>query len=205
VTSTSGATHFPPNRHSDRDVHASRETERRHYGGEHHAFSLIDRLGERVEHELEVAFDVRDPVLSERLVPVLNVALRYFDAAVEGFDNLPPSGPFLVVGKHNRLRRGSVDHRRVESSAYADAGVYRTFHGHADASVIGAVASVNEVAFPTRVVRAERGGHRREVRTRQCRSFGTGVYVLPERIGVGGAITPFRGALLCHGPIELSA
>ena len=92
---------LPVEHRYDGDVHASGGADRRHYGGEHHAFSLIDRLGERVEHELEVAFDMRDPVLIARLAPVLNVALRYFDAAVEGFDNLPRTGPFLIVGNHS--------------------------------------------------------------------------------------------------------
>jgi 1-acyl-sn-glycerol-3-phosphate acyltransferase len=75
--------------------------ERPRYGGEHHPLSLIDRLGERVERELDVTFDVRDPACIENVMPVVRVALRYFDPVVEGFDNLPRQGPFLVVGNHS--------------------------------------------------------------------------------------------------------
>ena len=72
------------------------------YGGEHHTYSLIDRLGERVEHELAMDWDNRDPgFIAARVVPVLELLLRYFDPVVEGFDRLPEVGPYLVVGNHS--------------------------------------------------------------------------------------------------------
>lgn len=73
-----------------------------HYGGEHHPFSLIDRLGERVEHELHRELFQRDAAFIEgRVVPVLDVLLRYFDPVIEGFERVPATGPFLLVGNHS--------------------------------------------------------------------------------------------------------
>lgn len=73
-----------------------------HYGGEHHPYSLIDRLGERLEHELEADWDGRDPgFISDWVVPVLDTVLRYFDPVVQGFEHLPAEGAYLVVGNHS--------------------------------------------------------------------------------------------------------
>lgn len=72
-----------------------------HYGGEHHRLSIVDRLGERVAQELEDLGDHRDPEFIGRLLPVLDVALRWFDPVVEGFEHLPEHGPFLIVGNHS--------------------------------------------------------------------------------------------------------
>jgi 1-acyl-sn-glycerol-3-phosphate acyltransferase len=71
------------------------------YGGEHHAFSLIDRLGERVDQHLVGDLLQRDPDYVARLLPILDTALRYFSPEVEGFEHLPSRGPFLVVGNHS--------------------------------------------------------------------------------------------------------
>lgn len=75
--------------------------DRRRYGGEHHALSVIDRLGERVEAELDHEIDRRDPALIERVLPALELSLSYFDPTVVGFEHLPDEGPFLVVGNHS--------------------------------------------------------------------------------------------------------
>ena len=72
-----------------------------HYGGEHHGFSLIDRIGERVEESLTEELLQRDPAYITRALPVLDWWLRYFDPKVDGFDRLPVEGPFLVVGNHS--------------------------------------------------------------------------------------------------------
>lgn len=77
------------------------DEDRHHYGGEHHAYSLVDQLGERVEHELDDHEDHHDPAFLDRLLPVLDVLLRYFDPVVEGLDHLPEQGSFLVVGNHS--------------------------------------------------------------------------------------------------------
>lgn len=74
---------------------------RHHYGGQRHVLSLTDRLGARVERALDAEFDLRDPAFIARLTPMLRVLSRYFDATVEGFENLPATGPFLVVGNHS--------------------------------------------------------------------------------------------------------
>ncbi len=71
------------------------------YGGEHHPFSLIDRLGEQVERSLSEELLQRDPATIAQLVPILDVLLRWFDPEVRGFEHLPPGGPFLVVGNHS--------------------------------------------------------------------------------------------------------
>jgi 1-acyl-sn-glycerol-3-phosphate acyltransferase len=72
-----------------------------HYGGEHHALSLIDHLGERVEQSLHEDLLQRDPAFIARVRPVLDLVLRYFDPEVRGFERLPSDGPFLVVGNHS--------------------------------------------------------------------------------------------------------
>ena len=66
-----------------------------------HGWSLLDALGERVEHGLHEPLFQRDPAFIERIVPLLEVTRRYFDAEVDGIERLPTSGPFLVVGNHS--------------------------------------------------------------------------------------------------------
>jgi 1-acyl-sn-glycerol-3-phosphate acyltransferase len=72
-----------------------------HYGGEHHTFSLIDRLGERVDRGLAEDLLQRDPAFIRRVLPVLDLVLTYFDPVVEGFEQVPAEGPFIVVGNHS--------------------------------------------------------------------------------------------------------
>jgi 1-acyl-sn-glycerol-3-phosphate acyltransferase len=45
--------------------------------------------------------DERDPAFIERVRPLLDTYVRYFRPEVRGFENLPSSGPFLVVGNHS--------------------------------------------------------------------------------------------------------
>ena len=78
------------------------EAGRHHYGGEHHPFSLIDRLGQRVEERLDNDLvDEWDPAFIARLLPILDVVLRYFDPEIRGVEHLPTDGPFMVVGNHS--------------------------------------------------------------------------------------------------------
>ncbi len=88
---------------SQTDPFAERAVDGEHqpYGGEHHALSLIDRIGERVEESLTEELLQRDPAYITRALPVLDWCLRYFDASVDGFEHLPADGPFLVVGNHS--------------------------------------------------------------------------------------------------------
>ena len=77
------------------------DTARRHYGGDHHRLSMIDRLGDRVERHLRDDLTGRDAGFIGRLTPVLDSALRYFDAEIHGFEHLPDHGPMLIVGNHS--------------------------------------------------------------------------------------------------------
>lgn len=77
------------------------DVEQSHYGGEHHAYSLIDRLGDRVDVALHDGLEHLDPDLIARMLPVLDVLLTYFDPVVEGFEQVPADGPFLMVGNHS--------------------------------------------------------------------------------------------------------
>jgi 1-acyl-sn-glycerol-3-phosphate acyltransferase len=47
------------------------------------------------------ADDQRDPAYIERIRPILETYVRYFRPEVRGFERLPASGPFLVVGNHS--------------------------------------------------------------------------------------------------------
>jgi 1-acyl-sn-glycerol-3-phosphate acyltransferase len=69
------------------------------------ALSLVDRLGDRIEHGLEASEHdgllTRDPDFLRRLAPLLDLGLAYFDAEVQGFEHVPATGPALVVGNHS--------------------------------------------------------------------------------------------------------
>jgi 1-acyl-sn-glycerol-3-phosphate acyltransferase len=80
---------------------ARTEDQRKHYGGEHHALSPVDWLGTRMETALDDEFLLRDPGFIHRMLPSIDAFLRYFDAEVRGFENIPADGPFLVVGNHS--------------------------------------------------------------------------------------------------------
>jgi 1-acyl-sn-glycerol-3-phosphate acyltransferase len=104
------------------------QAERRHYGGEHHRLSLIDLLGDRVEHALEDELLQRDPVIVARAMAVADLLLAWFDPEVRGFENLPAKGPFLVVGNHSggiympdywALLRRWVEERGPEAPLYS--------------------------------------------------------------------------------------
>jgi 1-acyl-sn-glycerol-3-phosphate acyltransferase len=76
----------------------------RRYGGEHHRLSVVDRLGGRIEQELETTGHdglTRDPAFLRRALPLIDLWLAYFDAEVQGFDRVPVRGPALIVGNHS--------------------------------------------------------------------------------------------------------
>ncbi len=77
----------------------------RQYAGEHHALSVIDRLGERIEQGLDDSdregMLARDPAFLRRITPLVDLWLSYFDAEVQSFDRVPASGPALIVGNHS--------------------------------------------------------------------------------------------------------
>src|SRR5579871_307872 len=77
----------------------------RQYAGEHHALSVIDRLGERIEQGLDDSdrdgMLARDPAFLRRITPLVDLWLSYFDAEVQSYDRVPASGPALIVGNHS--------------------------------------------------------------------------------------------------------
>jgi 1-acyl-sn-glycerol-3-phosphate acyltransferase len=77
------------------------DPEQMRYGGDHHVYSLIDRLGERVDVALHDDLEQLDPAFIARMLPVLDLLLTYFDPVVERFDRVPAEGPFLLVGNHS--------------------------------------------------------------------------------------------------------
>ena len=63
---------------------------------------LIGFLSEYVQEQVESEPALQwDPSFIEEYLPVLDHVLRYFDADVEGFENLPAKGPMLLVGNHS--------------------------------------------------------------------------------------------------------
>lgn len=42
-----------------------------------------------------------DPDFVQGIVPLLDVAMAYFDAEIEGFEHVPYNGPVLIVGNHS--------------------------------------------------------------------------------------------------------
>ena len=65
--------------------------------------ALIDQLGERVVSNAEAASATahRDPAFIESVMGPLDLALRWFDPEVTGFEHLPDEGPVLIVGNHS--------------------------------------------------------------------------------------------------------
>jgi 1-acyl-sn-glycerol-3-phosphate acyltransferase len=59
---------------------------------------LAEYVQERVESEADIQFD---PDFVEEGLPFLSYILRYFDAEVKGFENVPADGPVLMVGNHS--------------------------------------------------------------------------------------------------------
>ena len=74
---------------------------RHHYGGDHRRLSVIDHLGEFVARSLRSTDDAWDPRFIERMQPLLDAAMAYFDAEVRGFEHLPSTGPALIVANHS--------------------------------------------------------------------------------------------------------
>lgn len=59
---------------------------------------LAEYVQERVESEPALQWD---PSFLEEYLPFFDFVLRYFDANVQGFENLPAEGPMLLVGNHS--------------------------------------------------------------------------------------------------------
>jgi 1-acyl-sn-glycerol-3-phosphate acyltransferase len=118
----------PVELHETAEDREAYERERHHYADAHHGFSLIESIGERVDHALEQELFQRDPAFVARLMPVLDRLLTWFDPEVRDFENIPPDGPCLLVGNHSgfmyipdywALLRRWVAERGPESPLYA--------------------------------------------------------------------------------------
>ena len=59
---------------------------------------LAEYVQEQVENEPALQ---RDPDFLADSLPFLEYVLRYFDAEVEGLEQLPKEGPMLLVGNHS--------------------------------------------------------------------------------------------------------
>jgi len=65
--------------------------------------TLIEQLGGRVARNAEGSSpgEHRDADFIKSVMAPLDVALRWFDPEVTGFENLPEDGPVLIVGNHS--------------------------------------------------------------------------------------------------------
>lgn len=65
--------------------------------------TLIGRLEAHVGHNVEAASELgaRDPAFIASIMPGVELALRWFDPEVRGFERLPEQGPFLIVANHS--------------------------------------------------------------------------------------------------------
>jgi 1-acyl-sn-glycerol-3-phosphate acyltransferase len=74
----------------------------RRYGGQHHRLSLVDHVGARVQRGLQDDDLLqRDPTFIQRMLPLVEGALSYFDPEIQGFECMPRDGPVLIVGNHS--------------------------------------------------------------------------------------------------------
>ena len=64
---------------------------------------LIRGLSERVDHVRDQPLFQRDPEFLRRQLPVFTRYVNYFSPEVRGQENMPASGPALVVGNHSGL------------------------------------------------------------------------------------------------------
>jgi 1-acyl-sn-glycerol-3-phosphate acyltransferase len=64
---------------------------------------LIGGLTERVDHVRDEPVFQRDPGFIRRQLPMVTRYVNYFSPEVRGQENLPATGPVLVVGNHSNL------------------------------------------------------------------------------------------------------
>ena len=89
---------------------------------------LAALIAQRIADEHDGEVPARDPHFVSRLVPSVQRFVRYFSPEVRGIENLPASGPVLVVGNHSCLfympdtwmvALAITDRRGVDAPAYA--------------------------------------------------------------------------------------
>ncbi len=64
---------------------------------------LVGPLSHRIEHELGGPLFQRDPAFIERQLALMARYTSFFSPEVKALDNLPATGPVLVVGNHSCL------------------------------------------------------------------------------------------------------
>jgi 1-acyl-sn-glycerol-3-phosphate acyltransferase len=62
---------------------------------------IVEALLPAIAHERDEDPFRRDPEFIRRVLPFLKAADWYFSAEIRGWENVPESGPFLVVGNHS--------------------------------------------------------------------------------------------------------
>ena len=89
---------------------------------------LIGPLSHRVEHELDGPLFQRDPAFIERQLALVTRYTSLFSPEVNGLENLPATGPVLVVGNHSCLMympdawvvgQSLIERRGLDQPAYA--------------------------------------------------------------------------------------
>jgi len=81
--------------------HDQGEADREHAGGV--LTPLIGGLTERVRHVRDEPVFQRDPEFIRRQLSTVTRYVNYFSPEVRGQENLPDSGPVLVIGNHSNL------------------------------------------------------------------------------------------------------
>ena len=89
---------------------------------------LMGPLSHRVEHELGGPLFQRDPAFIERQLALVSRYTSLFSPEVNGLENLPATGPVLVVGNHSCLMympdawvvgQALIERRGLDQPAYA--------------------------------------------------------------------------------------
>lgn len=67
-----------------------------------HKYDLISVWKEATDEELaKDPFQFHDEQFLSKLLPLMEILCKYFDAEVRGFENVPAKGPMLLVGNHS--------------------------------------------------------------------------------------------------------
>ncbi len=62
---------------------------------------MLDRWATTIKDELAQDAFQRDPEFLKKILPLMDIWARYFDAEVRGFDRIPAKEPVLLVGNHS--------------------------------------------------------------------------------------------------------
>ena len=89
---------------------------------------LVGPLSHRIEHELGGPLFQRDPEFIERQLALMARYTSFFSPEVKGLENVPATGPVLVVGNHSCLMympdawvvgQSLIERRGLDQPAYA--------------------------------------------------------------------------------------